>query len=35
MAWCLRDPLVSSVICGCKNPEQVRANAGAAELLAE
>jgi len=25
---------VSSVICGCKNPEQVRANAGAAELVA-
>jgi aryl-alcohol dehydrogenase-like predicted oxidoreductase len=35
MAWCLRDPLVSSVICGCKNPEQVRANACAAELVAE
>ncbi|MGA2853607.1 MAG: aldo/keto reductase [Verrucomicrobiota bacterium] len=35
MAWCLRDPLVSSVVCGCKNPEQVRANAGAAELVAE
>lgn len=34
MAWCLRDPLVSSVICGCKNPEQVRANASAAELVA-
>ncbi len=33
MAWCLRDPLVSSVICGCKNPEQVRANAGAVELV--
>jgi aryl-alcohol dehydrogenase-like predicted oxidoreductase len=32
MAWCLQDPLVSSVICGCKNPEQVRANAKAAEL---
>lgn len=35
MAWCLKDPLVSSVICGCKNPEQVRANAGAAELVAD
>jgi len=34
MAWCLQDPLVSSVICGCKNPEQVRANAKAAELVA-
>jgi myo-inositol catabolism protein IolS len=35
MAWCLQDPLVSSVICGCKNPEQVKANASAAELVAE
>ncbi len=35
LAWCLRDPLVSSVICGCKNPEQVRSNAGAVELVAE
>ena len=35
MAWCLRDPLVSSVVCGCKNPEQVKANASAAELVAE
>jgi aryl-alcohol dehydrogenase-like predicted oxidoreductase len=35
MAWCLQDPLVSSVICGCKNPEQVRANAKAAELVKE
>jgi aryl-alcohol dehydrogenase-like predicted oxidoreductase len=35
MAWCLRDPLVSSVICGCKNPKQVRANASASELVAE
>jgi aryl-alcohol dehydrogenase-like predicted oxidoreductase len=33
MAWCLRDPLVSSVVCGCKNPEQVKANASAAELV--
>ncbi len=33
MAWCLQDPLVSSVICGCKNPEQVRANAGVAALV--
>jgi aryl-alcohol dehydrogenase-like predicted oxidoreductase len=31
LAWCLRDPLVSSVICGCKNPGQVRANAAAGE----
>ncbi len=35
MAWCLRDPLVSAVICGCKNPEQVKANASAAELGAD
>jgi aryl-alcohol dehydrogenase-like predicted oxidoreductase len=35
MAWCLQDPLVSSVVCGCKNPEQVKANANAAELVAE
>lgn len=34
MAWCLRDPVVASVICGCKNPEQVRLNARAAELVA-
>jgi aryl-alcohol dehydrogenase-like predicted oxidoreductase len=33
MAWCLQDPLVSSVVCGCKNPEQVKANASAAELV--
>jgi aryl-alcohol dehydrogenase-like predicted oxidoreductase len=33
MAWCLQDPLVSCVVCGCKNPEQVRANASAAQLL--
>ncbi len=35
MAWCLRNPVVTALIPGCKNPEQVRANAGAAELLAE
>jgi len=33
MAWCLKEPLVSSVICGCKNPDQVKANASAAELV--
>ena len=33
MAWCLQDPLVSSVVCGCKNPEQVKANASAAEVV--
>ena len=35
VAWCLRNPIVSSVICGCKNRDQVRANAEAAELAAE
>jgi len=35
VAWCVRDPLVASVISGCKNPDQVRANAGAAELVAD
>jgi aryl-alcohol dehydrogenase-like predicted oxidoreductase len=35
MAWCLRDKLVSSVICGCKNPEQVKVNAIAAELVSD
>lgn len=34
MAWCLREPVVSSIICGCKNPDQVRANAAAAEMVA-
>jgi aryl-alcohol dehydrogenase-like predicted oxidoreductase len=34
MAWCLKYPVVASVICGCKNPEQVKANASAAELVA-
>ena len=33
LAWCLRDPLVSAVIPGCKDPGQVAANAAAAELL--
>ena len=33
MAWCLKEPLVSSVICGCKSPDQVKANASAAELV--
>jgi myo-inositol catabolism protein IolS len=32
LAWCLQEPLVSAVIPGCKNPEQVRTNADAAEL---
>lgn len=33
MAWCLKDPVVTVIIPGCRNPEQARANAGAAELL--
>jgi aryl-alcohol dehydrogenase-like predicted oxidoreductase len=33
MAWCLKNPVVTALIPGCKNPEQVRANASAAELL--
>jgi aryl-alcohol dehydrogenase-like predicted oxidoreductase len=32
LAWCLRHPAVSSVIPGCKDPQQVAANAAAAEL---
>jgi myo-inositol catabolism protein IolS len=35
IAWCLGNPLVSAVIPGCKTPEQVRSNAGAAALLPE
>jgi aryl-alcohol dehydrogenase-like predicted oxidoreductase len=35
LAWCLKDPLVSAVIPGCKDAAQVRANAGAAELAPE
>jgi aryl-alcohol dehydrogenase-like predicted oxidoreductase len=33
LAWCLKNPLVSAVIPGCKDPAQVRANAEAAELI--
>ena len=32
LAWCLKNPLVTAVIPGCKDPQQVRANAAAAEL---
>ncbi len=32
LAWCLRHPAVSCVIPGCKSPEQVEANARAADL---
>jgi aryl-alcohol dehydrogenase-like predicted oxidoreductase len=35
LAWCLRDPVVSSVIPGCKSAEQVRQNAAAAEVRIE
>lgn len=33
LAWCLKNPLVSCVIPGCKSVEQVDANAAAADLL--
>jgi myo-inositol catabolism protein IolS len=33
LAWCLRNPAVTTVIPGVKNPEQVKLNASAAELL--
>jgi myo-inositol catabolism protein IolS len=33
MAWCLKNPVVTAVIPGCKNPEQVKANAAAAKLV--
>jgi aryl-alcohol dehydrogenase-like predicted oxidoreductase len=33
LAWCLRNPVVTAVIPGCKDPAQVRANAAAADLL--
>jgi len=33
LAWCLKNPVVTAIIPGCKNPEQVKANASAAELL--
>lgn len=35
MAWCLKNPVVTTVIPGCKNPEQVRLNASASQLVAE
>ena len=35
LAWCLKDPVVSAVIPGCKNPQQVADNAAAADLLPE
>lgn len=33
LAWCLKHPAVTTVIPGCKNVEQVEANARAVELL--
>jgi aryl-alcohol dehydrogenase-like predicted oxidoreductase len=33
LAWCLRHPAVTAVIPGCKDANQVRSNAAAAELL--
>jgi len=35
LAWCLRSPVVSTVIPGCQNPAQVAANAAAAELVGD
>jgi aryl-alcohol dehydrogenase-like predicted oxidoreductase len=35
MAWCLKNPVVTALIPGCKNPDQVKANASAAELVEE
>jgi len=33
LAWCLKNPIVSCVIPGCKDPAQVEANAKAAQVL--
>jgi aryl-alcohol dehydrogenase-like predicted oxidoreductase len=33
LAWCLKNPAVSAVIPGCKNPNQVADNAKAADLV--
>jgi aryl-alcohol dehydrogenase-like predicted oxidoreductase len=33
LAWCLKNPVVSAAIPGCKDPAQVAANAAAARLL--
>ena len=35
LAWCLKHPLVSAAITGCKDPAQVRLNAAAAALVPE
>ena len=34
MAWCLRNPIVTALIPGCKDPGQVKANASAANFMA-
>jgi myo-inositol catabolism protein IolS len=33
LAWCLKNPIISSAIVGCKTPEQVALNAVAADLI--
>jgi len=33
LIWCLKNSAVTAVIPGCKNPEQVKSNAAAADLL--
>lgn len=33
LAWCLRNPVVTAVIPGCKSPQQVEANAAAVKYL--
>lgn len=35
LAWCLKHPAVTAVIPGCKDPEQVAANARAVDLVSE
>lgn len=35
LAWCLQHPAVTTVIPGCKSPQQVEANANAAELVSD
>lgn len=35
LAWCLKHPAVTAVIPGCKSPEQVIANAAAAEYVSD
>lgn len=35
LAWCLKNPVVSCVIPGCKSPQQAKSNAAAAELLGD